>query len=409
MINNITNKNNKIKFYLLFYLLFLFFFSVSYLFIKNDVGNDSTISEWLINYSGGFTKRGLVGHISVYLANIFDLTLRDSILIIQILIIVIFYISIFIYVKNYSLERFYILALFSPIFLLYPVAEIEVLARKEIFIFVLFVLHCSIPIKKTFIYRLSKIIILPICMLIWEPVIFFILFWIFIDLIINKINNNGQKILIELLYYFPTFLIALHFIFSPLSEEQHAEMVNYLSQNFGEVCYMSCALLGDKSTLIQQFQGNIPSYSFEVFIRYFLIIVVGFGPLFFLFFNSSLVDKKIKFIEKIKFLNLLGVILLILSPVLLLFAMGYDWGRWVHISYVMTFILFIFLIKNKLINIDIKKLKKNKLNLVKKNFFITIFIIFCFTWNPKTVITGDVASFPIYRIPYKLFKINFLN
>jgi len=89
--------------------------------------------------------------------------------------------------------------------------------------------------------------------------------------------------------------------------------------------------------------------------------------------------------------------------------MGYDWGRWVHISYVMTFILFIFLIKNNLINIDLIKLKNNKLNLVKKNFFIAIFIIFCFTWNPKTVVTGDVASFPIYRIPYKLFKINFLN
>ena len=78
MINNITNKNNKIKFYLLFYLLFLFFFSVSFLFIKHDVGNDSTISEWLINYSGGFTKRGLVGHISIYLANIFDLTSNNS-------------------------------------------------------------------------------------------------------------------------------------------------------------------------------------------------------------------------------------------------------------------------------------------------------------------------------------------
>ena len=401
--------NNKINAYLLCYLLFLFFFSVSYLFIKNDVGNDSTISEWLINYSGGFTKRGLVGQISVYLSNIFNLNLRDSILILQILIIFIFYLSIFLYVRNYALERFYLLALFSPIFLLYPVAEIEVLARKEIFIFILFILHCSIPIKKISIYRISKITILPICMLIWEPVIFFILFWIFIDLLINKINNNGKKIFIEFLFYIPTLLIAFNFIFFPLTEDEHAKMANYLIQNFGEICYMSCALLNDKSTLIQQFQGNVSSYSIEVFIRYFLIILIGFGPLFIIFFNSNLVEKKILFIEQIKFLNLLGIILLLLSPVLLLFAMGYDWGRWVHISYVMTFILFIFLIKNNLINIDLIKLKNNKLNLVKKNFFIAIFIIFCFTWNPKTVVTGDVASFPIYRIPYKLFKINFLN
>ena len=409
MINNIFNKNNKINSYLLYYLLILLFFAISYLFIKHDVGNDSTISEWLINYSGGFTKRGLIGHISIYFANIFNLNLRDSIFILQILIVFIFYLSIFLYVRNYALDRFYILALFSPIFLLYPVAEIEVLARKEIFIFILFILHCSIPIKKISTYRISKITILPICMLIWEPVIFFILFWIFIDLLINKINHNGKKIYIEFLFYIPALLIAFTFIFSPLTEAEHAKMANYLYENFGEICYMSCALLNDKSTLIQQFQGNVSSYSIEVFVRYFLIIAIGFGPLFFIFFNSNLIDKKIIFVEKIKFLNLLGIILLLLTPVLLLFAMGYDWGRWVHISYVMTFILFIFLIKNNLINIDLIKLKKNKLNLVKKKLFITIFIIFCFTWNPKTVVTGDVASFPIYRIPYKLFKINFLN
>ena len=40
------------------------------------------------------------------------------------------------------------------------------------------------------------------------------------------------------------------------------------------------------------------------------------------------------------------------------------------------------------------------------NIFIALlFIIFAFTWNPKTVITGDVASFPLYRIIYKFIKI----
>ncbi len=409
MITSFINKKNKINYYLFYYLLILFFFSVSYLYIKHDVGNDSTISEWFINYSGGFTKRGLIGQIAIYIANMFNSNLRDVIFLFQSLIVFIFFVTIFAYVRNYSLERFYILALFSPIFLLYPVAEIEVLARKEIFILVLFILHCSLPINKIFTYRLSKLVILPLCMLIWEPVIFFILFWFFIDLLICKTNNTEKKIYIEFLFYIPTFLIAINFIFFPLTENEHTDMANYLSQNFGEICYMSCALLNDKSTLIQQFQGNLSSYSIEVFVRYFLIIVIGFGPLFFILFNSSLFDKKIIFLEKIKSFNLLGIILVILSPVLLLFAMGYDWGRWVHISYAMTFILFIFLTKNNLINIDIAKLKKNKLNHFKRKLFISIFIIFCFTWNPKTVVTGDVASFPIYRIPYKLFKISFLN
>ena len=49
-------------------------------------------------------------------------------------------------------------------------------------------------------------------------------------------------------------------------------------------------------------------------------------------------------------------------------------------------------------------LKRNFISKLNKKLFIFIFIIFCFGWNPKTVITGDVASFPGYRIPYKVFK-----
>ena len=47
--------------FLSIYLLILFSFSVFFLNEKHVVENDSTISEWLINYSGGFTKRGIIG------------------------------------------------------------------------------------------------------------------------------------------------------------------------------------------------------------------------------------------------------------------------------------------------------------------------------------------------------------
>ena len=42
--------------YLILYLSALLLFSFFYLYIKHSIGNDSTISEWLINYEGGFTK-----------------------------------------------------------------------------------------------------------------------------------------------------------------------------------------------------------------------------------------------------------------------------------------------------------------------------------------------------------------
>ena len=84
-------KNLKFKKYLFFYLIILFIFGIFFLFTKHQVGNDSTISEWLINYYGGFTKRGIIGQMAVYLANIFELKLRFSIYLLQIFSMGIYY------------------------------------------------------------------------------------------------------------------------------------------------------------------------------------------------------------------------------------------------------------------------------------------------------------------------------
>ena len=88
--------------------------------------------------------------------------------------------------------------------------------------------------------------------------------------------------------------------------------------------------------------------------------------------------------------------------------MGYDWGRWVNIGYVFSFVTFFYIYKNNFIILSEKFLEYKLLKKISKGFFIFIFIFYCFGWNPKTVITGDVASFPGYRIPYKAIKI-FLN
>ena len=394
--------NKKFKNYLILYLSFLFFISIFVLYTKHNVGNASTISERLINYSGGFNKRGIIGEISIFFSRLFDQNLRDIIYIFQLSILGIYYILVYIFFKNLYLERYSLLAIFSPIFLIYPVAETEVLARKEVFIFVLFLLHTSIPPLNNNLVRISKLVIFPLSVLIWEPIIFYLPLWIFIDLVKFKIKNYDKNLFNEIIYYLPALFLAIIFIINPLTPEEHFKMEQVLNKEFKEVCYMSCALLKSKSSIYQQFQANFGKYSLEVFVRYFLIILIGFGPLFTLIYYSKLKQAKTIFSKKF---NLLSIFLFLLSPVLLLFAMGYDWGRWVSISYIMSLITYFYLYKNSFIILDTKKLNSNKLNLLKPKYFLYIFIIYAFTWNPKTVITGDVASFPLYRIIYKFIKI----
>ena len=175
---------------------------------------------------------------------------------------------------------------------------------------------------------------------IWEPVVFFLLFWISLDIINNKYQKINFENLTKLLPYLPAVFVAIYIIFNPMTLEQHNQMVKFLANNFNEECYMSCGLLKSKSTIFQQFQVNFSKYSFEVFLRYFLIIIIGFGPLFILLFYSKLKEKNLIFFKY--FNNLLIPFLFILSPVLVLFAMGYDWGRWVNISYVFSIICYVY-------------------------------------------------------------------
>ena len=391
----------EINSFLSIYLIALFCFSVFFLNEKHIVGNDSTISEWLINYEGGFTKRGLIGQIAIYFAYFLKTNLRDSILIMQILLVLTYFILLFNFFKNLKIDRLMMLSIFTPIFILYPVAEIEVLARKEVFIFCIFLL--TIKIKNNFYININKFLVLPVAVLIWEPIVFFFPFFIAWDLINLKLFKFKEIFLKLFPTYLPSLFIAFYIMINPISVDNHNTMSEFLKNEFGEICYMSCALLKSKQSLYQHLEAQFGRYSFEVLLRYFLVILVGFGPLFLLLNNSYLKDKKIFFFKNFK--SLLFPYLLLISPIIPLAALAYDWYRWVNVSYFFSVILYYQLFKNDLIEINNLKLNKFTNILKNKKVFLIIFIIYCFGWNPKTVMTGDVASLPGYRIPYKVFKI----
>jgi len=393
----------KLNIHLFFYLLVLLCFSYFFLFIKHQVGNDSTISEWLINYEGGFTKRGLVGQIAIEFARLFETNLRWVIFLLQSFVCTIYFLILYKFFKNLKFERSIILSIFTPIFILYPIAEIEVLARKEIIVFISFLIYLLIP-RENNLKMFSLALFSIFSILVWEPIIFFFPLILLLEIIEKNIKKFDFKLLKIILSFFPSLLIAFIFIFNPLTLEEHYNMSLVLKNEFGQDCYMSCALLASKTSVVHQFQDNFArGYTFEAFFRYSLIILIGFYPLFVLFNNSFLKYKDLLFFKS--FRKPINLFLIFLSPALLLFVMGYDWGRWVNISYVMTVLIYFQLLKNKNLIINFSKLENGFIYRLNKKKFILLFIIFCFSWNPKTVMLGDVASFPGYRIPYKVFKI----
>ena len=380
------------KKYLILYILTLFIFSIFYLYGKHNVGNDSTVSEWLINYEGGFTKRGLIGQIAIYISEFLNYSLRQSILFFQIFSIGIYYLLLINFFKLIKFNKIVLLSIFTPIFLLYPVAEIEVLGRKEIIIFSFYLIYLTLKNFKQKNY--FRIFLLPLLMLIWEPVVFFFIFWLIVDYIEGVFEKNYKSLIKYLLTFIPAILIGVYIALSPISEIDHKNMAFFLKENFNENCYMSCALLLSKSSIYDQFKANFSLFNFEIFFRYFLIILIGFGPLIIL----------VKF-SQFKRLNYKILLSLVTTPIFILFMMMSDWGRIVNIFYTFSIISFLYLYKKKFLIINDKILENFFIKVLsKKHVFTIFFIIFCFGWNPKTSLTGDIATNPLWKIPYNASK-----
>ena len=399
--------NNLGKNYFGLYILILSFFSLFFLYFKHDVSNDSSISEMLINYSGGFTRRGLPGHLFILVSEILNVNLRVVIFFFQSLMQITYFYLVYIFVKSLKIDRLLIIIFFSPIFLSYPIYEIESLGRKDVIVFAYYTLLLILfeKFKNPNVINYYVFFILPILCLIWELIILFFPFIYFILFLKNKPASISEFFKI-FLFFSSSFVVLILFYLFPLSPSQHYYMCEILRINFGEKCYMSAALLLDQGIYFSTFDFVHKNANFYNYFRFFLIFLLGFYPLYYYAYNMKISNKFffIKFFSR----NLFVIFLFFNLPVLLLFIFAYDWGRWVVFIYTFSTLTLFFLINNDELRV-INKNKINKLYIFKVNkfYYVLIFIFISFFWNIKTVITDNVGSLPVYRVILKFIK--FLN
>ena len=388
---------------LLIFILMNIFFVIFYLYSKHTVGNDSSISEWFINFQGGFTRRGIGGEMSIFLSRFLDLTLRQSIFLIQATVHTTYLLLIYYYFKNVKFNILQLFAFYAPIYLLYPIAELEVLGRKEILLFLFFLTTIIFSQKKydSKIINAQIFFVAPIICLLWEQVVLFFPFFAAVVIIKNNCKDFNEALQKLIIIFFPSILTFLYIFFNPLSTAGNEVMCEYLLTEFGEPCYMSAAVLTTYTIHFDTFWIHNEAH-FEHYFRYVLIFLVGFMPLNILISKNNFI-KKDNFISKN--LKLRSLFFILYSPSLLLFMYGYDWGRWVNITYSFSILFYFYLVKNSIItnNLKIKNLLWKKI--VNKGILISlIFFLFAFFWNPKTVITGDIATNSLYKIFYNSSK-----
>ena len=386
-------KNYTLNFYLKIYLIILYLFAVFFFFQKYNNYVEWTISEWLINYQGGFTRRGLIGEIVFQISKLSSLTIRETILTFQITIYLLYFYLLYKFLKDTNNNILFIFAIFSPLFVIYPIAEVEVLGRKEIFIYVSFLLVVNIfsikNIQNRHYFYFS--IILMISCLIWEGFVIYISYFIFILILKNNLVLN-KSFLTKLTISLIPLSISFYFVFFHRLDENGLKMMcQSINECYGAISYLNRSLSSNISEVTSKFQISF-------LIRYILVLIIGFFPLFLLIKNSKLNYKQ-------KFKNdyfYLIFFIIIFTPSLIFYYIAQDWGRWVSISYTLSLLTYVYSLKNNFIVINFDRINYSIFR--KKFVVIFLFIIFAFGWAPKTLINEDVGSIPIYRKGVEIIK-----
>ena len=395
-IKNNINFNN----FFFYYLVLICFCSIFFMSKTYQLNVNNSMAEWLINYQGGFGRRGLLGELFTQLSLIFDYPIRKIILYFLYVIFISYYLLIYLFFRNIKTNYIIIISLLSPLFILSPLAELEALGRKDILIPLFFLFYCNLY-NRLNLFGLSLILLLfyTILLLTHEVSIFYLPF--FYLLLTFKIEKLTIHKIIALIFIALIFLFIIYILSNSVhSPEAIKIMCERMKNILNDKCGMGAYVLNRS---LKHNIAELGGLNYIHLIRNFSIFILGYSALIILIQSSKFNESKNNILNK--FFNLKLLIFLTFLPTLIPFTIAVDWGRWFNLSYTMLILFYFFCIKNekiflnedsKIINYLTKRFLKNK-----TNFFIIVFIL-CFTWNPKAVYHEDIGSIPIYRMLNKI-------
>ena len=161
------------------YLIFLFVLVVFFLAAVHNSPVNNAMAEWVINYQGGFTRRGFLGEVVFKISQFTNIQLRKTFLLLQIFLYFGYFYAVFIFFRNIKYNFIFAITIFSPLFFIFSLAELEALGRKDILMFLIFILNFIIyySFKNININYLYFIITFPIVFLTHEIYIIYIFYF----------------------------------------------------------------------------------------------------------------------------------------------------------------------------------------------------------------------------------------
>ena len=340
-------------------------------------------ADWLMNYSGGFVRRGLIGEIIYFFSIKLNINILVNAFIVSSIFFLLFIFFFYNSLKNYLNSKILLIYLFLPSTLLFTFFNPLAVGRKESLVLLFIYLYSYLLINRKLNEKFSKIVLLILTVLATlshELMFFFIPYIFFIKFIFNNQNFLKLKVFKNfnfeiILFLLSTACILLIFFYS------HKHNNNQLCQSLIKLNLNQniCAgTINDYSGLASSEGLLRKPFLFDYFQSknyyklYGLVFFLNFLPIISYFF---LIKKNQKNKSAIFNYIILSLACLIFTLPILLIAN--DWGRYLNIHFLCHSILFAIFIKNNSYNI--KNIRKKYS--ITKNFILSFLIfLYLITW-----------------------------
>ena len=355
LLNFQNKKINEIQIKFLIY-SFVSIISLNFLFFSHRLferQNGYILGDWLINYSGGFTRRGFFGETVIFLSNFLSVNLIYLTYFFFCILYVYFVFLLFKIISKTNFSFLKLIIVFSPATFLFAFYDPLAAGRKEFLFFLFFCLYFLYREKKFFIFFSPFIVSATI--LTHELFAFLVPF-----LIISRYVKTKSKKLKDYNYeLFISTLLIIVFLFIYIFSDANLVHTCNTIKNFGynsNLCLSINELNHFKNSEQKMFVFS-HYISDKNYVQYYLsFLILSIFPIF-LFLKKNL-----------NFNFFISTFLMMVSflPFLILFYFVNDWGRYIHIY---TFLWMLIFLSNK-------ETKKIDINISK----ILIVMIFSISW-----------------------------
>jgi hypothetical protein len=345
------------------------------------------LADWLINYEdGGFKRRGFSGSLFFMLQDLTGISLPALVMGIQLVLMILFFLLFYNLIKRKAKNSLLILFCVSPVAFSFWLYQTHEIGRKDILIFIYFLLLIFyIEQKKRNVYLEFYFVISAIILVLFhELFIFYIPFVFALFFIFNQIKPYKIDIKFIISICFSCFITAIMILI------------------FGKKINEGNTLQILKSRGVERYIDNgILTFSFdqnEFFQRLFWDYLSFIIPIILAFISLKWIIQSIQLKPALQ-QKILTFIILNFIFSLPLFYLAIDWGRWIFIHCILWIIILSSLNKMEISIISFFKINNN----IKAIVLSIILFAYLFLWNMAIDYPGFIFLNHFWRRFFALF------